>query len=60
VFRSAPPQGLDDLGVPAPKSKPPSASDPSAGSLNRTVAGKMIRAGTWAGDDEVRRFRNLC
>ncbi len=27
-------------------------------SLNRTVAVKMIRAGTWAGDDEVRRFRN--
>src|SRR5262249_23321362 len=27
-------------------------------SLNRTVAVKMIRAGLWAGDDEVRRFRN--
>ena len=27
-------------------------------SLNRLVALKMIRAGTWAGDDEVRRFRN--
>src|SRR5262249_25986945 len=27
-------------------------------SLNRPVALKMIRAGAWAGDDEVRRFRN--
>ena len=27
-------------------------------SLNRLVALKMIRAGLWAGDDEVRRFRN--
>jgi WD40 repeat protein/serine/threonine protein kinase/tetratricopeptide (TPR) repeat protein len=27
-------------------------------SLNRPVALKMIRAGTWASDDEVRRFRN--
>jgi WD40 repeat protein len=27
-------------------------------SLNRPVALKMIRAGTWADDDEVRRFRN--
>src|SRR5206468_2185287 len=27
-------------------------------SLNRPVALKMIRAGLWAGDDEVRRFRN--
>jgi len=27
-------------------------------SLNRMVAIKMIRAGTWASDDEVRRFRN--
>jgi eukaryotic-like serine/threonine-protein kinase len=27
-------------------------------SLNRMVAVKMIRAGTWAGDDELRRFRN--
>jgi WD40 repeat protein/predicted Ser/Thr protein kinase len=27
-------------------------------SLNRTVAVKMIRAGLWAGDEEVRRFRN--
>ncbi len=27
-------------------------------SLNRMVAVKMIRAGAWAGDDEVRRFRN--
>jgi tRNA A-37 threonylcarbamoyl transferase component Bud32 len=27
-------------------------------SRNRTVAVKMIRAGVWAGDDEVRRFRN--
>jgi serine/threonine-protein kinase len=27
-------------------------------SLNRPVAVKMIRAGLWAGDDEVRRFRN--
>ncbi len=27
-------------------------------SLNRMVAVKMIRAGTWASDDEVRRFRN--
>jgi WD40 repeat protein len=27
-------------------------------SLNRLVALKMIRAGTWAGDDELRRFRN--
>jgi WD40 repeat protein len=27
-------------------------------SLNRSVALKMIRAGLWAGDDEVRRFRN--
>ena len=27
-------------------------------SLNRLVALKMIRAGTWAGADEVRRFRN--
>src|SRR5262249_62195485 len=27
-------------------------------SLNRLVALKMIRAGMWAGDDEVRRFRN--
>lgn len=26
--------------------------------LNRTVAVKMIRPGLWAGDDEVRRFRN--
>jgi serine/threonine-protein kinase len=27
-------------------------------SLNRLVAVKMIRAGLWAGDDEVRRFKN--
>src|SRR5262249_38238478 len=27
-------------------------------SLNRLVALKMIRAGLWAGEDEVRRFRN--
>src|SRR5262249_56509820 len=27
-------------------------------SLNRLVALKMIRAGAWAGDDELRRFRN--
>jgi WD40 repeat protein len=27
-------------------------------SLNRLVALKMIRAGAWAGDEEVRRFRN--
>jgi WD40 repeat protein len=27
-------------------------------SLNRPVALKMIRAGAWAGDDEVRRFQN--
>src|SRR5262249_2155804 len=27
-------------------------------SLNRLVALKMIRAGRWAGDDEVRRFQN--
>ncbi len=27
-------------------------------SLSRLVAVKMIRAGTWASDDEVRRFRN--
>jgi WD40 repeat protein len=27
-------------------------------SLNRLVALKMIRAGLWAGDDEVRRFQN--
>jgi WD40 repeat protein/serine/threonine protein kinase len=27
-------------------------------SLNRLVAVKMIRAGTWAGDEEVRRFRS--
>jgi serine/threonine protein kinase len=27
-------------------------------SLNRPVALKMIRAGTWASDDEVRRFQN--
>jgi WD40 repeat protein/tetratricopeptide (TPR) repeat protein/predicted Ser/Thr protein kinase len=27
-------------------------------SLNRTVAVKMIQAGLWPGDDEVRRFRN--
>src|SRR5262249_9126205 len=27
-------------------------------SLNRHVALKMIRAGAWAGEDEVRRFRN--
>jgi WD40 repeat protein/tetratricopeptide (TPR) repeat protein len=27
-------------------------------SLNRPVALKMIRAGLWAGDDEVRRFKN--
>src|SRR5262249_16137764 len=26
--------------------------------LNRLVAVKMIRAGLWAGDEEVRRFRN--
>src|SRR5262249_53626567 len=27
-------------------------------SLNRLVAVKMIRAGLWAGEDEVRRFKN--
>src|SRR5262249_7520488 len=27
-------------------------------SLNRPVALKMIRAGHWAGEDEIRRFRN--
>src|SRR5262249_22682311 len=27
-------------------------------SLNRLVAVKMIREGVWAGDDEIRRFRN--